>query len=129
MAIALEANSVYEIQFFGNAYGNGGDIQLAWAMPGGAIGAPLDRMAIGPTDVAGSYTSRSQTEARFSSHGFATGVGYQLQAATLGSIIEEHLLVSTSTAGTAQLQAGQQQNSGTASVLAGNSWAHVWKRE
>jgi hypothetical protein len=128
MSVVLEANSEYEIEYHGLAYGSGGDIQTSWVAPGGATGAPYQKECIGPTSVAAGFTSREQTAARFGGHGFNTAIDYQLNAAALGTAFIERITIATAGAGTLKLQAAQAAVSATVTTLTTENWANVWKR-
>lgn len=119
LAYPLLAGGVYRIRFviFSLSANATPDLKTAWAVPSGSSGL---KMCQGPTDTAAAFTSRTNTAARMSGHGFTTSVTYQVDT-TAVAIEEEGILTMGSTAGSVTLQWAQNTASTTAtSVLAGS---------
>lgn len=115
--VSVAANATYVIDawifgYQGAAAGTAIDLKTDWAMPTGATGW---KWCTGPTEL---MTSRDSTSVVLALSGFGTDRVYGLADSNNGTVIHEHLVVSTSsTAGTAQFRWCQNTSSSTAATV------------
>ncbi|MFI8351333.1 hypothetical protein [Streptomyces sp. NPDC085596] len=123
LTATLAANGIYIARFviFATTALSTVNLKTAWGVPGTATGLKLCH---GPTDVAAAFTSRTQTQGRFSGHGFTTSLNYQADSLAV-AIIEEAIVTTGATAGNLTLQWAQTTSSASAVTVLANSYLHI----
>lgn len=117
LILALEANSVYVIEFHLAAVGaTTGDIKIAWSVPAGATGL---RFCVGPAQ---SSTNRSDTTVVAQASQFATNLNYGPSSATSSCFIREVTTLTTTSAGNVFVQHSQVVSDATASGIKAGSF-------
>ncbi|MEU6597842.1 hypothetical protein [Streptomyces flaveolus] len=92
------------------------DFKSAWSVPASTTGL---KMCHGPTDTAAGFTSRSQTQGRFSGHGYGTTTNYQ--ADTQAIAVLEESIVTVGSAGSITFQWAQTVSNAAAVTVLGSS--------
>lgn len=126
--IALAANKVYLVQFYGAFLAaTGGDIATTWVVGGGAAQLTA-RTCIGPATTTTNVTDTTMRAAR---HDFTTAVPYGGDG-TRSTAIQETFLVETTTsgnAGTLTLQWAQGTSNGTGTQLTTSTFVVITEVE
>jgi hypothetical protein len=96
------------------------DFKSAWAVPASTTGLKLVH---GPCDVTAGFTSRQQTQGRFSGHGYTTTTIYQ--ADTLSIAIIEESIVTVGSAGNITYQWSQSVSNAAAVSVLTSSYMYI----
>jgi len=116
MSFQADSNSFYEIEAciavkVDNTTGTEADVRTAWSAPSGFDGR---RLCTGPTLPGGTYTSRQNTAATFTTVNWNTNIGYRIDSVNQTHYIFERGIISLAgTGGTVAFQIAQNASSGT----------------
>jgi hypothetical protein len=127
--IALAANKVYKVEFYGAAVGDvAGDIKIGWVVGGGCTA--LTSRAIMSAQIG--TTDSTNTAVRIARNAVATVVPFGTTTSSTGVTITETFLVETTTSGTAgtlTLQWAQNSSNAVSTDLLSNSFMIVTEIE
>jgi hypothetical protein len=124
LTATVAANGIYYVRFviFATSADTANtDLKTAWAATATATGL---RLAHGPTDIAAGFTSRSQTQGRFSGHGLTTTTNYQADTLAI-ACIEEAIVTVGATGGSITLQWSQTVSNANAVTILQNSYMQI----
>jgi hypothetical protein len=124
LTATVAANGVYYVRFvlFATSADTANtDFKTAWAATATSTGL---RLAHGPTDTAAGFTSRTQTQGRFSGHGLTTTVNYQADTLAI-AVIEEAIVTVGATGGSITLQWSQTVSDTDAVTILQNSYMQI----
>jgi hypothetical protein len=124
LTATVVANGIYLVRFIifaTSADTVNTDLKTAWNVPALATGLKLCH---GPTDTAASFTSRTQTQGRFSGHGYVTTLNYQTDSLAI-AIIEESIVTIGGTAGSIAFQWAQTASDTDAITVLTGSYMYI----